>query len=179
MGGRDTTDLLSGIDHLVERGIADPDRLGVTGGSYGGFMTAWLVTQDPRFRAAVTVAPFTNVVTQHLLSNIAHFTQAFFADSYTNIAGRYHARSPISYAQQVKTSVLNICGALDRCTPPEEALQFHRALLEHGVDSALVTYPQEGHGVRHFPAVIDFTARVVGWFEKHLGASIDEAEVRP
>ena len=74
------------------------------------------------------------------------------------------------YADRVKTATLNICGALDRCTPPEEAMQFHSALLENGVESVLVTYPEEGHGVRKFPAAIDYAARVVAWFEAHLPA---------
>ena len=74
------------------------------------------------------------------------------------------------HAHKVKTPTLNICGALDRCTPPEEAVQFHNALLENGVKSVLVTYPEEGHGVRKFPAAIDYAARVVAWFEQHMSA---------
>jgi dipeptidyl aminopeptidase/acylaminoacyl peptidase len=172
MGGADTYDYLSGLDHLIERGIADPKRLGVTGGSYGGFLTAWLITQDSRFAAAVPVAPVTNHVTAHLISNIPHFVTLFLSDHYTNCGGKYFERSPIMHAHRVKTPTLNICGALDRCTPPEEAMQFHRALLENGVKSNLVTYPEEGHGVRKFPAAIDYAARVVGWFEEHMLADI-------
>jgi len=153
MGGADTDDYLSGIDHLVKRGIADPVRLGVTGGSYGGFMTSWLISRDTRFAAAVPVAPVTNQVTEHLISNIPHFVSLFLADHYTNCSGKYFERSPIMHAHQVKTPTLIICGALDRCTPPEEAMQFHNALLENGVKSVLVTYPQEGHGIRKWPAV--------------------------
>jgi len=169
MGGADTHDYLSGLDYLVERGIADRKRLGVTGGSYGGFMTSWLITQDPmRFAAAVSLSPATNHVSEHLISNIPHFVSLFLADTYTNVDGKYFHRSPIMHAHKARTPTLNICGALDRCTPPEEALQFHNALLENGVESVLVTYPEEGHGVRSFPAAIDYVARLVGWFEKHL-----------
>jgi dipeptidyl aminopeptidase/acylaminoacyl peptidase len=170
MGGADTYDYLSGLDHLVEEGIADPKRMGVTGISYGGFMTAWLITQDVRFAAAVTVAPTTNQVTQHLISNIPDFVALFLADTYANPGGKYFARSPIMYADRVKTPTLNICGALDRCAPPEEAVQFHNALLENGVTSVLVTYPEEGHGVRTLPAVIDYAARLVTWFEENMPA---------
>jgi dipeptidyl aminopeptidase/acylaminoacyl peptidase len=169
MGGADTRDFLSGLDHLVELGIADPERIGVTGGSYGGFMTAWLITQDPkRFAAAVPLSPATNHVSEHLISNIPHFVALFLADSYTNADGKYFHRSPIMHAHKATTPTLSICGALDRCTPPEEAVQFHNALLENGVDSVLVTYPEEGHGVRNLPAAIDYAARIVGWFEEHL-----------
>jgi dipeptidyl aminopeptidase/acylaminoacyl peptidase len=171
MGGADTYDYLSGLDHLVEQGIADPTRLGVTGGSYGGFMTSWLITQDSRFAAAVPVAPVTNYVTAHLISNIPHFVTSFLADHFNNPGGKYFQRSPIMHAHKVKAPTLNICGALDRCTPPEEAVQFHNALLENGVNSVLVTYPEEGHGVRKFPAAIDYSARVVAWFEAHMPAT--------
>jgi dipeptidyl aminopeptidase/acylaminoacyl peptidase len=168
MGGADTHDYLSGLDSLVERGIADAARLGVTGGSYGGFMSAWLITQDARFAAAIPVAPVTNQVTEHLISNIPHFVRLFLADDYANPNGKYFERSPVMHAHKVKTPTLNICGALDRCTPPEEAVQFHNALLEHGVKSVLVIYPEEGHGVRKWPALIDFGARVVEWFEENM-----------
>ena len=170
MGGPDTYDYLSGIDHLIRRGIAHPTRLGVTGGSYGGFMTSWLITQDSRFAAAVAICPVTNWVTEHLVSNIPDFVSLFLGDTPSNLDGKYARRSPITYAGKVKTPTLNICGALDRCTPPEEAMQFHNALLENGVKSVLVTYPEEGHGVRKFPAMIDYAARVVGWFEEHMPA---------
>jgi dipeptidyl aminopeptidase/acylaminoacyl peptidase len=168
VGGVDAVDLLAGIDYLVNRGIADKERLGVTGVSYGGFMTSWLITQDSRFAASVAVAPHTNYVTEHLLSNIPHFVSLFLADTYANLGGQYYRRSPVIYASKVKTPTLNICGALDRCTPPEEAIQFHRALLENGVKSVLVTYPEEGHGVRRWPAAIDYAARVAHWFDEHF-----------
>lgn len=168
LGGADAYDYLSGIDYLVAQGIADPRRLGVTGGSYGGYMTCWLITQDARFAAAVPVAPHTNNVSEHLLSNISHFVAVFLADHYTNISGKYFQRSPVLHAHKTKTPTLNICGALDRCTPAEEAMQFHNALLENRVESVLVTYPEEGHGVRKFPAMIDYAARIVAWFEEHM-----------
>jgi dipeptidyl aminopeptidase/acylaminoacyl peptidase len=170
VGGADTYDYLCGIDHLVASGTADPERLGVTGGSYGGFMAAWLITQDPRFAAAVPVAPVTNQVTAHLLSNIPDYVKFSLADTYTNPAGRYFERSPIMHAHKARTPTLSICGALDRCTPPEEAAQFHSALLESGCKSVLVTYPEEGHGIRKWPAAIDSATRVLGWFLQHMPA---------
>lgn len=170
MGGLETQDHLSGLDHLVASGIADPARLGVTGGSHGGFMTSWIIGQDSRFAAAVPVAPVTNWVSEHLISNIAHFCAMSLGDRFTNLGGKYFERSPIMHAHNVKTPTLNICGALDRCTPPSEAVQFHNALLENGVKSVLITYPEEGHGVRNFPAAIDYAARVAGWFMEYMPA---------
>ena len=176
MNGADTQDFLSGLDHLVATGMADGSRIGVTGVSYGGGMSAWLITQDSRFAAAVPISPHTNQVTERLLSNIPDFVDLFLDDRYDNPEGKYFTRSPVMFAHRVKTPTLNICGALDRCTPPEEAMQFHQALLESGVNSVLVTYPEEGHGVQKWPAAMDYAARLVEWFEEHLAHSIAPAE---
>jgi dipeptidyl aminopeptidase/acylaminoacyl peptidase len=168
MGGADTYDYLSGIDALIERGIADPKRIGVTGGSYGGFMSSWLITQDQRFAAAAPVAPVTNWVSEHLTCHIPHFCAQFLADDMTTPGGKYFTRSPVMFAKRVKTPTLNVCGALDRNTPPGQAVEFHHALRLNGVESVLVTYPEEGHGVRRMPASFDYAARVVGWFMRHM-----------
>lgn len=170
VAGADTADYLSGIDHLVKLGIADPSRLAVTGLSYGGFMTCWLTTQDARFGAAISVGPATNHVTQHLLGNIPQFASLFLQDHYTNLAGMYYSRSPILHAHKSQTPTLLVCGDLDQCTPAEEGIQYHNALLENGVDSILVRYPEEGHGVRGTSAAIDFAARSVMWFERYIPA---------
>ena len=168
MGGADTFDLLSGLDHLIRHRLVDARRLGVMGISYGGYMSAWLITQDARFAAAVAISPVSNHVTEHLISNLPDFVRMFLGDTYTNPHGKYFQRSPVMHAHKVTTPTLSICGALDRCTPPEEALQFHNALLENHVKSLLVTYPEEGHGPRQFPASIDYAARVVNWFQEHI-----------
>jgi dipeptidyl aminopeptidase/acylaminoacyl peptidase len=170
MGGADTYDLLSGLDHLVDQGVADPQRIGVIGTSYGGFMSSWLITQDARFAAAVAVAPVANQVTEHLMSNIPHFVSMFLADTYINPTGRYFERSPIMHAHKARTPTLIVCGALDRCTPAAEAIQLHNSLLESSVETVLVTYPEEGHGIQKCPASIDYAARVLDWFERHMSA---------
>ncbi len=168
INGADSRDLLSGLDQLVRSRLADPKRLGVTGVSYGGNLTAWLITQDNRFRAAVAVSPHTNQITQYLLSNIPQFLTLFLGGHFADEAAKYLERSPIMDARRVKTPTLTICGARDACTPPEEAKQFHNALIENNVPSVLVTYPEEGHGVQKWPAVIDATARIVQWFQENL-----------
>ena len=164
MGGADALDYLSGIDALVARGVADPRRLGVTGISYGGYMSAWLITQDSRFAAAVPISPVTNWYSQHRTSQIPYFDALFLDAAPSSPQGLYFTRSPVMYAHRVKTPTLQLTGALDQNTPPTQALEFHRSLLEHGVESVLATYPTAGHGIRGFPEVIDATTRYVGWF---------------
>jgi dipeptidyl aminopeptidase/acylaminoacyl peptidase len=170
MGGADTHDLLSGVEAMIARGIADPERVGVSGGSYGGFMSAWLITQSDRFAAAVPVAPVTHWASKHTTCNNPDFDKAFLqADPYAP-DGRYFTRSPLMYAGRYPTPVLQIAGALDRCTPPTQAVQYHRALIEHGVNSVIAVYPGEGHGVKNFPAYIDYSCRVLSWFRDHMPA---------
>lgn len=171
MGGGDTHDYLSGLDALEKAGIADPERIGVTGGSYGGYISSWLITQDQRFAAAVPVAPVTNWVSEHLTCNVPSFCEMFLDDQISNPQGKYFTRSPIHYAERVKTPTLNICGALDKITPPGQALEFHRAVQRTGVESVLLTYPGEGHGVRNMPAAFDYTARTMAWFGSHMPAN--------
>jgi dipeptidyl aminopeptidase/acylaminoacyl peptidase len=168
MGGADTYDYLSAVDALVERGIADPRRLGVTGISYGGYISAWLVTQDERFVAAVPISPVTNWYSQHRTSQISYFDALFLDGKPSAPGGQYFSRSPVMFADRVKTPVLQLTGALDQNTPPTQALEFHRSLLAQGVRSVLATYPKSGHGIRSFPEVIDATTRYVGWFLEHF-----------
>ena len=168
MGGGDARDILAGIDALVERGLADPERLGVMGGSYGGFMSAWLVTQDERFAAAVAYSPVTDWYSQHLTSNIGHWDRLILDDDLSNPGGEYFKRSPIAFAHRARTPTLLTAGSVDRCTPPGQAREFYQALLEKGVETELAIYPGEGHGVRKLPATIDWVARTVGWFERHM-----------
>lgn len=170
MGGADAEDILSGIDALVARGLVDTNRVAVTGGSYGGFMSCWLITRTDRFAAAMPMSPVTNWFSTHYTSNIGYFDQAFLQDSPSNMTGRFALRSPLFSASKVRTPTLQTTGALDRCTPPTQAVEFHHALLEQGVAAELVIYPQEGHGVRQFPAVIDQCTRMAAWFERYMPA---------
>ncbi len=170
MGGADSRDILSGIDALVDRGLADPDRLGLIGGSYGGFMSAWLVTQDRRFAAAVPIAPATDWYSLAFTSNVGRWSTTFLAADPEEAGTLVHHRSPVLHASEVRTPCLIIAGARDRCTPPGQATEFHRALLAHGAESVLAVYPQEGHGIRSHPAVGDFLTRVLLWFGEHMSS---------
>jgi dipeptidyl aminopeptidase/acylaminoacyl peptidase len=172
MGGADTHDYLSGIDALVERGIADPARIGTTGVSYGGFMSAWLVTQDQRFKAAVAGSPVTEWYSFTFTTNIPRWGLWFLDNADPEETGnQVHTRSPVLHASQATTPTLLTAGARDRCTPAGQAREFYQALTGHGVDSELVIYPEEGHGVGRFPAVTDYLTRLVIWFERYMPPS--------
>ncbi|OAX80635.1 hypothetical protein ACJ72_05027 [Emergomyces africanus] len=168
MGGVDCQDLLSGIEHLVQAGVASRSCIGVTGGSYGGFMTNWIVTQTDIFAAGVALSPIADWVSLHGTSNIPSCDRMLLnADPYC-MGGEYQKRSPLMFAGRYRTPVLQIAGKNDPCTPPTQAEMYHRAMAEKGVESACVLYPGEGHRIRKFPAYIDYCARLLGWFEQHM-----------
>jgi dipeptidyl aminopeptidase/acylaminoacyl peptidase len=168
-GGGEVDDHLSGLDLLVSRGLADPDRLGVYGVSHGGYMSCWLTTQTTRFRAAVAGSPVTDWYSQHFSSNIADFDEMYLQGSPLDEGGAYYQRSPVFFAHRSRTPTLLAAGMVDRCTPPGQAVEFHQALLAAGVETDLVLYPQEGHGVRSIPARIDMADRALAFFDRHLG----------
>jgi dipeptidyl aminopeptidase/acylaminoacyl peptidase len=170
MGGGDAQDLIAGVDSMVARRVADPNRVGGMGVSYGGYMAAWLPTLDRRFAAAVPIAAVTNWTSYHATSNIGMFDELFFHASPYDARGPYIGRSPVMHPSRDHAPTLHIVGALDRCVPPSQAIEHHRALLDAGAESALIVYPHEGHGVRQFPVYLDFSCRVAGWLEQHMPA---------
>ncbi len=167
-GGAEVQDVLSGLDHLVERGLSDPERLGVYGVSHGGYMSCWLTTRTTRFRAAVAGSPVTDWYSQHFGSNIPEFDEMYLRASPDEPGGAYFERSPVFFAQSSKTPTLLAAGLQDRCTPPGQAEEFHQALLAAGTPSDLVIYPEEGHGIHQLAAWIDFNSRVIAHLDRYL-----------
>ena len=170
MGGADARDDLAGVDALVERGDADPERIGVTGGSYGGYMSCWLPVLDQRFKAAVAISPVTDYYSQHWNSNIGEWDSWFLGGRPEDGAEHYRARSPVFFADRVTTPTLLTAGTEDRCTPPGQAMEFYRALRARAVPVEVAIYPGEGHGVRKFPAYLDLVTRSTAWFERFMPA---------
>jgi dipeptidyl aminopeptidase/acylaminoacyl peptidase len=168
MGGGDVGDMLAGLDQLVAEGLADAARIGIMGQSYGGFMACWLPTQDARFKAAVALSPVTNWYSERYGSNLGAWVGDFLDGEPKPAGGQYYDRSPVLFASSDRTPTLLTAGLLDRATPPDQAIEFHNALVEQGVASDVVVYPGEGHGVHSFPALIDCTTRIVAWFERHM-----------
>jgi dipeptidyl aminopeptidase/acylaminoacyl peptidase len=168
MGGGDLRDILAGADAMIAAGVADQRRIGIAGGSYGGFMSAWAVTQTDRFRASIPFAAVTDWLSFHNTTNIGHFDELFLAADPYEPGGEYFHRSPVVHARAVTTPTLVMHGELDLCVPVSQGVEFHQALAEAGVETELVVYPREGHGWREREHQLDGCRRMVDWFNRHL-----------
>ncbi len=168
MGGGDLQDILTGIDALVRDGVVDDRRVAITGGSYGGFMACWAVTQTDRFAAAMPMAVVTDWVSFHSTTNIGQFDKLFLkADPY-DPDGDYTRRSPVYHAANRRTPTLILHGEDDLCTPLPQAVEFYNALVEAGCETELVVYPREGHGWTEREHQIDSWNRMRDWLARHF-----------
>jgi dipeptidyl aminopeptidase/acylaminoacyl peptidase len=168
-GGGDFKDILAGADWLIKTGIADPDRIGIGGWSYGGYMAAWAVTQTTLFKASVSGAPMTDLALEYGAEEdgINPYDTWFMGNPYENLP-LFTERSPVTYVKKVKTPTLILCGENDTTDPVEQCYQFHRGLRRFGVETEFIVYPREGHGIREERHRLDMLNRIVGWFEKYL-----------
>jgi dipeptidyl aminopeptidase/acylaminoacyl peptidase len=167
--GDEFADILAGVDWCVESGIARPDRIGVTGASYGGYLTAWAVAATDRFRAAVMVSGIANQWSSHYSCN--HDFSAFITGgALTEERLRRLAieRSPLARLDRPTTPTLIIHGSEDRCTPLGQAQEFYAGLVERGASAELVVYPREGHGMQERAHRLDSWRRAAAWFDRHL-----------
>ncbi|HEU4327058.1 MAG TPA: S9 family peptidase [Roseiflexaceae bacterium] len=168
LGGRDFADIMAGIDALVARGIADPERLGIGGWSYGGFMSAWAITQTARFRAAVVGAAITNWRSFHGTASIAAWDRiAWDADPYA-VGGRFDQGSPVCHIGRARTPALILHGQDDTVVPAGQSYELFRALKDSGVPAELVLYPREGHSLSERLHLIDRHRRCLEWFRRFL-----------
>lgn len=147
-GGLDFQDIMAGVDELIDRGVSHPDSLGVMGWSYGGYMTAWTVTQTSRFRAAIAGAAITENIAMWGTQDIQHVFEAYFGGGpyEPGMWDVYQKSNPLAYVRQATTPTMIIHGENDPRVPPNQARIFYRALRANGVDTKLVWLPRSGHG---------------------------------
>jgi len=169
-GVNDAKDILAGADEAVKRGLGDPDRLYVTGGSYGGYMTAWIVTHDTRFRAAVAQRGVYNLLSMYNGSDAQCLLDWEFDTAPWDDPMLLVKHSPVHYADRVKTPTMVMHAECDFTATIPSAEEFYNALKRNGVDSCFVRYPREGHELSRSgePAHrVDRIERILGWFEEH------------
>ena len=167
-GGVDYRDIMAGVDHVIAEGIADPNRLGIAGLSYGGYMAGWAVGQTDRFAAAVAMSVVSNYVSFHLTSEVWWYDHAILEGAWHDPSSQYADRSPVTHAHRCTTPTLILQGADDRCTPVSQAEELFTALAETGTEVELVVYPREGHVPVERAHALDAIARTEAWFDAHL-----------
>ncbi len=169
--GKEFDDLVDAVDHLIERGVAHPDRVGITGASYGGYAAAWAATKmSGRFAAAVVFAGISDAVSKALTTDIPE--ELFETHQRLRVWddwGFFRERSPIAHARGARTPLLILHGEQDRRVPVSQAQELYRTLKSTGrAPVRLVSYPGEGHGLRRAAARYDYHLRMMEWMEHYL-----------
>jgi dipeptidyl aminopeptidase/acylaminoacyl peptidase len=167
--GGEARDVLTAMDAALARyPFLDPERIGVEGGSYGGQLVNWLVTQDGRFRAGVSTAGISNLVSFNYMAYYHDYLAVEFGSfpHEGDLMDRLWQRSPLRHVARVRTPVLLLHGENDNDVPVAEAEQFYVALHDVGVPTALVRYPREGHGLRETAHQVDALQRSIEWYER-------------
>ncbi|CAN5817016.1 S9 family peptidase [soil metagenome] len=168
LGGLDFTDIMTGVDHLVERGIADPDRLGIGGWSYGGFIVAWALGKTGRFKAAIAGAAVTNWVSKIGTTDIRRMNESHFPGQLHEEPDALWERSPVRYLKDMQTPTLILHGEADPRVPVTQGLELYQGLKALGVDTEFVTYPRQKHAFHERAFQLDLLQRVCDWYERYL-----------
>ncbi|MCI0336943.1 MAG: S9 family peptidase [Acidobacteria bacterium] len=167
-GKVDYEDLLSGIDDLIKRGIADENRLAVAGWSYGGYLSAWLIGQTNRFKCAAYGAGLSNAVSYWGTADIVAQRERLHGGTPWEARKTFDEQSPLTYLARVKTPTLIFHGEKDERVPVGQSQETYRTLKRLGVTTQLVIYPDQGHGLTIPSYQIDKMRREFAWIEKCL-----------
>jgi dipeptidyl aminopeptidase/acylaminoacyl peptidase len=169
-GGGDFQDLMTGVDRVIEMGVADPNRLGVMGWSYGGFMTSWIVTQTQRFKAASAGAPVTNLMSFNGTADIPSFIPDYFGGQSWEVMDRYQKHSPMFNVKGVTTPTMIQHGDADIRVPISQGYEFYNALKTQGVPTRMLVLPRQPHGPTEPKMQLAAMKANLDWFEKYLGS---------
>lgn len=169
-GFGDYQDLMTGVDRVIEMGVADPERLGVMGWSYGGFMTSWIVTQTQRFKAASAGAPVTNLMSFNGTADIPAFIPDYFGGQFWEIMDRYQKHSPMFNVKSVTTPTMIQHGEADIRVPIAQGYEFYNALKVKGVPVRMLVLPRQPHGPTEPKMQLAAMKANLDWFEKYIGS---------
>ena len=174
-GGEDYLDIMSAVDLVCERDYVDESRLGITGYSYGGFMSSWIISQDTRFKAAVIGAPCINLSSMYGTSDIGvRFGEVQWGGKRWDALDAFLEHSPLTYAPNVETPALLMHGEDDHRCPIEQSEQYFVTLKRLGKEVEFVRFPGSSHGfVRtgHPRLREEYLSRLLGWMNKHIACS--------
>ena len=173
-GYGDWRDILAGMDAAIRQAPIDEHRLGLTGWSYGGYMTMWGITQSHRFAAAVAGAGLANFQSYYGENQIDQWMIPFFGASVYDDPAVYARSSPITFIKNANTPTLILVGENDGECPAPQSYEFWHALKTLGVETELVVYAHEGHAFANPAHQRDVIERVASWFDQHLKKAISE-----
>ena len=168
-GGGDYKDIISGVDHVIGMGVADPSRLGIMGWSYGGYMTSWTITQTKRFKAASVGAGVTNLMSFTGTADIPGFVPDYLGGEYWDVFDRWRSRSAMFNVKGVTTPTLIQHGEQDLRVPVSQGYELYNALLRQKVPVKMVVYPRQPHGIQEPKLAKDAMDRNLEWFDKWIG----------
>ena len=169
-GFGDYQDLMTGVDKVVEMGVADPGRLGVMGWSYGGYMTSWIITQTKRFKAASAGAPVTNLMSFTGTADIPSFIPDYFGGQPWEIADIYRKHSPMFNVRGVTTPTLIQHGEADDRVPVSQGYELYNALRAQGVPARMLVLPRQPHGPNEPKMILKVMQTNLEWFDRQLNA---------
>jgi dipeptidyl aminopeptidase/acylaminoacyl peptidase len=172
-GFGDYQDLMTGVDRVIEMGVADPNRLGVMGWSYGGFMTSWVVTQTKRFKAASAGAPVTNLMSFNGTADIPSFVPDYFGGQSWEVIDVYQKHSPMFNVKGVTTPTMIQHGEADIRVPISQGYEFYNALKAQGVPTRMLVLPRQPHGPTEPKMQLAAMKANLEWFEKYLGSKAE------
>ncbi len=164
----DCKDLLAGVDHVINMGVADPEHLGVTGWSYGGFLAASVITQTRRFRAAVVGAGITNLISNAGTADIPGDIPSHFGGEIWERFETLRAHSPVLNVQGVTTPTLILHGEQDERVPISQGYEFYHALKRHRCTAKMVVYPRTPHFPQEPKLFQDIMRRNIQWFDRYV-----------
>lgn len=167
-GGGDLRDILAGIDAVERQAPIDDNRLGLMGGSYGGFMAMWANTQTDRFKAIVAAAGLSNWISYYGTNGINTWMLPFFGKTMYDDPEAYWNVSAVNFARQAHTPTFIYVGERDIEVPPTQSIEWWHALKDMGVPTSLVIYADEGHGLRQPEHRADAQKRTIAWFDTYL-----------
>ncbi len=166
-GGGDFKDVMAGVDAVIEQGLADRDHVGIGGWSYGGYMSAWAITQTPRFTASVVGAGLSDLASEFGTEDGSAYDEWFFGTPYEHLQ-EFTDSSPITFISKARTPTLILHGEDDATDPIGQGQQLYRGLKRYGAPVEFVVYPREGHGIREEQHQVDLLRRMLGWFERYV-----------
>jgi dipeptidyl aminopeptidase/acylaminoacyl peptidase len=172
-GMGDYQDLMTGVDRVIEMGVADPNRLGVMGWSYGGFMTSWIVTQTKRFKAASAGAPVTNLMSFNGTADIPAFVPDYFGAQSWDAIEVYQKHSPMFNVKGVSTPTMVQHGEADVRVPISQGYEFYNALKSQGVPTRMIVLPRQPHGPNEPKMQLAAMQANLDWFQKYIDAKAE------